>query len=197
MFVRMASAVTTGTFITLGLFYVMQGLIAMQPGAASDPIGTGTLEFVRIPPREELRTFEEPPPDKDFIDPPDLPDTRLESDVLDVVTIPSEGPPAPRGGGDIPFGIHMDGPLVAIVRVAPEFPPSMAARGIEGWVTVQFDVTAQGTVVNPVVIASSNSGFHRAAINAASKFRYKARVVNGIPIETTGVQNRFVFNLTD
>ncbi len=37
MFARYASAVTTGTFMTFGLLYVMQLLIGLQPGAVSEP----------------------------------------------------------------------------------------------------------------------------------------------------------------
>ena len=35
MFARYASAVTTGTFVTFGLLFVMQLLITLQPGAES------------------------------------------------------------------------------------------------------------------------------------------------------------------
>ena len=44
---------------------------------------------------------------------------------------------------------------------------------------------------------SCNSLFERAALNAALKFRYKPRVVDGQPIEVAGVQNKITFLLED
>jgi protein TonB len=71
----------------------------------------------------------------------------------------------------------------------------MSTRGIEGWVTVQFDVLPDGTVGNVTVIESSNRSFERSAIQAAGRFRFKARVVDGVPQTSTGVQYRFRFEL--
>ena len=88
-----------------------------------------------------------------------------------------------------------DGPLVAMVRVSPTYPTSMSTRGIEGWVTVQFDVLPDGTVGNVTVLASSNRSFERSAIQAAGRFRFKARVADGVPRTSTGVQYRFRFEL--
>jgi len=35
------------------------------------------------------------------------------------------------------------------------------------------------------------------AMNASLKFKYKPKVVNGEPIEVSGVRNRITFELTD
>jgi len=45
------------------------------------------------------------------------------------------------------------------------------------------------------VIESSHAIFEQAAIKAARKFRFKARVIDGIAQPTYGVQNRFVFRM--
>ena len=37
MFSRYASAISSGTFMTFALLYVMQVLISLQPGAKTDP----------------------------------------------------------------------------------------------------------------------------------------------------------------
>ena len=63
---------------------------------------------------------------------------------------------------------------------------------------LEFIVTATGAVENPTVIESQPSGiFDRSAINAALKFKYKPKVVNGEPISVAGVRNRITFELQD
>jgi len=39
--------------------------------------------------------------------------------------------------------------------------------------------------------------FDRAAENAALKFKYKPKIVDGEPVETAGVQNKITFQLTE
>jgi len=70
------------------------------------------------------------------------------------------------------------------------------SRGIEGYVIVEFTVTKQGTVRDPQVVkAVPESLFDRAAMDAALKFKYKPRVVNGEAVEVAGVQNKISFQI--
>jgi len=62
---------------------------------------------------------------------------------------------------------------------------------------LQFDVTAEGKVVNIVIVESSNSVFDNAAIKAVARFKFKPRVVDGIALVSTGIQNLFTFRLDD
>lgn len=48
MMARYLYAISSGAFVTLPLLFFMDHLIAMQPGAASDPGRTGTLTFIRL-----------------------------------------------------------------------------------------------------------------------------------------------------
>ena len=51
---------------------------------------------------------------------------------------------------------------------------------------------------DPVVIDAKPPGiFDRAAIQAALKFKYKPKVVNGEPVEVAGVRNLIKFELED
>lgn len=113
------------------------------------------------------------------------------------------------GGG---FGIS-DGEYLPIVKVAPVYPRRALSRGMTGWAIVEFTVTKEGTVIDPVVVEncawiktpdtkgecvdSPNAVFDRAAIQAALKFKYKPKVIDGEPVETAGVQNKISFDLFD
>lgn len=71
------------------------------------------------------------------------------------------------------------------------------ARGLEGYVIVQFTITALGIVADVIVTDSSNALFERYAIDAAYKFKYKPRVIDGEPVESRGMLNKFTFVLED
>ncbi len=78
--------------------------------------------------------------------------------------------------------------LRPIVMVSPVYPRKAASRRLEGWVAVEFTVTADGYVEDAVVIENcvrensptpiaeckDNPGkvFNRAALKAVEKFRY-------------------------
>ncbi len=95
-------------------------------------------------------------------------------------------------------GFSSDGEYLPIVKVAPVYPRRAQTRGIEGYVLLEFVVTKTGAVRDPVVIESKPPGiFDRAALQAALKFKYKPKVVNGQPIDVAGVRNRITFELQD
>jgi protein TonB len=60
---------------------------------------------------------------------------------------------------------------------------------------MSFTVTTTGTVKDPIVTFSTSSLFDRAAERAVLKFKYKPRVVDGVPVEVAGVTTRIRFEL--
>ena len=97
-----------------------------------------------------------------------------------------------------PGGMNIaEGDYLPIVRVAPVYPARALSRGLEGYVDMSFTVTAAGTVTNPIVLFSTSSLFERAATRAVLKFKYKPRVVDGIPVEVSGVKTRISFQIED
>jgi protein TonB len=196
MIAKLATAVPTGAAVTFGLLFVMQALITMQsdaPPIVSRPI---PMDWRHVDIPEDL-VIDEFNPDN-LPEPEQTPQQRQPQEVFDygggipiahTYTLPRD----PEKQLNNPF-TH-DGPLMAIVRVKPTYPPVAAARGLEGHVLVQFDVLSNGTVSNISVVESSHALFERAAIAAARSFRFKARVVDGVPLLSTGVQYQFRFEL--
>lgn len=103
----------------------------------------------------------------------------------------------PGGKGVDEIDIPLAGNVKPLIRVAPRYPQACAAKGVEGVVLVEFDVTAEGNVVNPRVISSSNSCFDRAAVKAVSGWKYPPDMRDGRPVPRYGVTERFNFQLTD
>jgi protein TonB len=198
MITRCASAVTSGTVITFGLLYIMQLLITLQPGAASEPRKHIGVDWIR------LRTPEPPVVqpkeiiDKQKLTEANIPPARLANKGgKESISVPGPEPVLPQGLATPILGEVLDGPLVALVRVSPVYPAKARANGIEGSVVVQFDVTELGYAVNVVVVESSNRLFDKSAIDAAKRFKFKARVVDGQALTTYGVRSMFTFRMDD
>jgi protein TonB len=192
------SAVTTGSIVTLALLFAMQGLIRLQPGAESESRPRFPADWIRVPPvPDPPRTRDQTIDKRSLTDAPLPPGGRPEASGGTGVVLPDPHPPT----GPLstrPDGLAApDGPLISIVRVQPAYPPAALQRGLEGWVDVRFDVMPNGLATNIIAIASSNRIFERAAINAASRFRFKAPVVNGEPLAARGVEYRFRFDISE
>lgn len=200
MIVRYVIGVALGSVVTFALFYLMQWLILTDKIALDEDETGRILDFVRVEEEQELQTRDRkpkppPPPDEP---PPDMPDPSFDSDVESVgVDIGGANMDANldiQAGG----GFSADGEYLPIVKVAPVYPRRALTRGIEGYVLLEFTVSKSGAVVDPHVIEADPPGiFDRAAIQAALKFKYKPKVVNGEPIDVAGVRNRITFELTE
>jgi protein TonB len=198
MYVRYASAISTGTVITVSLLYVMQALIALQPGAESDSPHWNPVNFVRFKLPEPTETIKDEPIIKEMLAHSEVPPTRtLDPGGLEPVYVPTAEAQPPANQGLPVFGSLSDGPLVALVRVLPTYPIRATSLGLEGYVVVQFDVMADGHVTNIAIIESSNRIFDKAAIKAAERFKFKPRVVDGLALASYGIQNMFRFTLDD
>ncbi|MGB0936711.1 MAG: energy transducer TonB [Colwellia sp.] len=63
--------------------------------------------------------------------------------------------------------------IYPIIKISPKYPVLAAREGVEGYVTLSFDVTKAGTVDNIKVVSSLPEGtFEKEAINALKKWRY-------------------------
>jgi TonB family protein len=69
--------------------------------------------------------------------------------------------------------------IAPIVRWPPDYPPEALKRRLEGYVQLEFDVTAAGVVENISVVESSDAMFEEPAVRALSKWRYLPRIVAG------------------
>lgn len=98
---------------------------------------------------------------------------------------------------------------VPLVRINPEYPADALKQGMEGWVQLEFTITATGAVADPVVVDNGVSlegeepsaggpddMFNSSALAAIAKWRYTPKVDNGVAVERTGVQTiiRYVLN---
>ena len=201
MYGRYAFSIVIGVVVTMSLLFLMQVLIATGKQALTKPRDRAKLEFVRVK-RNESLNVEEFTPEK----PPKPPETPPETPPQDLDNIDPSAPSinvAPPTvatetsiGG--PGGMNIaEGDYLPIVRVAPVYPARALSRGLEGYVDLSFTVTTTGTVRDPVVLFSTSSLFERAAIRAVLKFKYKPRVVDGVPVDVPNVKTRISFQIEE
>jgi protein TonB len=198
---RYAFSIAIGVIVTLSLLFIMQLLIATGEKALQDPRDRAQLDFVRIKRSENLDTDdfepEKPPPPPEV--PPETPPQEMDSIDPNAPTINIAAPTVNANteiGG--PGGMNIaEGDSLPIVRVAPVYPARALSRGLEGYVDMSFTVTPTGTVENPMILYSTSSLFDRAATQAVLKFKYKPRVVDGVPVAVPNVKTRISFKIEE
>ncbi|MCP3999992.1 MAG: energy transducer TonB [Gammaproteobacteria bacterium] len=199
MLARYSISFITGVFVTFCLLWIMQVLIATGKKALVDEDGFTLGDFIRVKVDEVVRQDEddpEPPPEVEE-PPPEMPE--VAADELDTSQNISMGGPNGRinfnlVGGRIGLG---DGDFLPIVKVAPIYPRRAQTRGLEGQCLIEFTVTSTGTTKDAFAVECTSSLFQKASVNAALKFKYKPRVVDGVAMDVPGVQHIITFKLED
>jgi protein TonB len=203
MYVRLAFGFVIGLAVTAGLFWMMQYMIETADRSLNEDATANIVDFVRLKRDEDIerrqRKPEKPPEPEE--PPPEPPAPQMDNldptaEKIAISAPPTETDIEMTGGFSLGVG---EGDYLPIVKVAPIYPQRALARGVEGFCVVQYTVTRNGTIKDPFVIENqcTSSMFHRASIEAALKFKYKPRVVDGQAIEVPGVQNKFTYEITE
>ena len=198
MIARFTAAVAVGGAVTFGLLFIMQLLIATGEEAVTDSERFRMDEFVRVERNEVVETKKqkpEKPPEPEV--PPEMPEPQNSNQFDNSMSVSVSAPTTQvnLNVSGVGFGVS-DGEYLPIVKVAPVYPSRALSRGLEGYVIVEFTVTQTGAVKDVTVVESTSSLFERAATEAAYKFKYKPRVIDGVAVEVPGVRNKITFEIT-
>lgn len=88
-----------------------------------------------------------------------------------------------------------DRQYLPIAKTPPEYPQRALDSGVQGACTVSYDVDPNGRVVSPQVAGQCHPLFIRPSLNAAKRFRYRPRIVDGQAVTVRGVQNTFHYRI--
>ena len=205
---RTPLAVTLALMATLSLFFMMDGLVAQNDEVILEE--DRQLRFIDVVEDievQEIRSIDrkvEPPPEvveapqQDM--PEDLPQQRFTGPNTLNIGIGRAQMDSGVDLGILDLGQSQDGDYLPLVRVQPQYPMRAMQRRIEGSVLISLTVSADGTVAKDSVIileAEPEGYFERAAIAAATKFKYKPKIVNGKAQAVSGVMYRFMFDLSN
>ena len=200
--VRLSIGILIGLVVTAALFWFMQYLIETADRELNEGASGHLIDFVRLKrdesiQRRQLKPKKPPPPDAPPPQPPtpQLDNLNPNAEKIAISAAPVETDIEMSGGFSLGVG---EGDYLPIVKVAPIYPQRALSRGVEGFCVVQYTVTRQGTIRDPFVIEDqcTSSLFHRASVQAAMKFKYKPRVIDGQAVEVPGVQNKFTYEIT-
>jgi periplasmic protein TonB len=87
-------------------------------------------------------------------------------------------------------------PLQLISGEGPRYPQQAREQGIEGEVTVAYEVDSSGRVLNTRVVSSRPAGlFDEAALAAVRSWRFNAPIIDGVVQQTTQRQSTVTFRL--
>jgi len=196
---RLTLGLIVGVCVTAALFWTMQYLIETTEGKLNESTSGSLVDFVRLKrdesiQRRQLKPKKPPPPEAP---PPQPPTPQLENlnpnaEKIAISAAPVETDIEMSGGFSLGVG---EGDYLPIVKVAPIYPQRALSRGVEGYCVVQYTVTKNGTIRDPFVIEDqcTSALFHRTSIQAALKFKYKPRVIDGQAVEVPGVLNKFTY----
>jgi len=195
--IRLLGSGALAVLVTGALILLMHVLIQTNTGKQEEKkkysIPDIVMPEVEITTEYDTSKPEKPPEPEE--PPPDLPDVEFDAPELSKDNINIK----PTVSGKIkvsnPGGIGGDGEYLPIVKVAATYPSRAAQRGLEGYCTVRYTVTTLGTTKDIAEDDCPERVFLRASIKAASKFKYKPRVIDGTPIEVPNVRNKFTFQL--
>lgn len=187
--------------VTAALIMLMVALIEMG-NPEIDNSKRIKMPDIFMPETEMMTNREVQKPEKPKVDkqpPPDIPQQDFDQVDPDSQIGAINAPDSMTADLDLSIGTGLsasDGEFLPIVKVAPQYPSRASSRGIEGYVLLEYTVTKQGTVLNPVVIEAEPANiFNKAAIRSALRYKYKPRVVDGVPQDVHGVRTKITFQL--
>jgi len=189
--------------ITLGIFYIMQSLISQSQRDARTVYDGKIIDFVRLRKESAMelrkRRLPQKQESKEKPPPPNFNMAKAAKPGQQILGINAPGADFDLDLGGPNLGaFEGDSEAVPLVRVQPIYPERAAARGIEGWVMIEFTITAIGSVKDERVLSYQPSSiFNRAALKAVKKFKYKPKVVDGVAMEQPGQKITLTFELED
>ncbi len=177
-------AALISALLFLGMAYMIRQ--EAQVGPPVDPPNL-TVTFKPEPPS----IIKKPPPREKLPDPPPTQIERQPPGPNPGPVIDPRPPVVTPGGGEF----FIPGPMQPVVKLPPAYPESCKARGASGVVIVEFDVTAEGNVVNPRIISSADGCFERTVLSTIQKWKYPPPQEDGRAVARRGVREAFRFEL--
>lgn len=205
---RYTLAVIASLLISYALFYFMQSMTLHDEldGSLVSLSPAQHIEFIRVKRKETVEVKERKAPKQPEIQA--VPTATHQSSQMEVgapsgIALPPmdmprfSGAKIPTGVINIPLSsVMVNEEAMPVFRIPPIYPQRAAKRGIEGWVEVEFTITAAGLVKNAHVVAASSAGiFDNAALRAISRWKFKPKVVNKVAVERYRVRQRITFQL--
>lgn len=190
-------SVLLGVGAALVLAWCMSILIHSSEMQLSAADQIRMLDFVRLQREETAVRKDRKPQRPEMSEAPEAPPAMSQASGDSGQTLAVSAPSAPAPSVEVTrSGIGLgasDGEYLPIVKVAPIYPRRALERGLTGTCLVRYTVTTAGTVRDVQVVDDQCSDpiFARPSEDAARRFKYKPRVIDGVAVEVIGIHNMF------
>lgn len=206
---RVLVSIFGGSCIALVLFLIMNSLISgHQAHQVARSVGQ-IVDLIRVEEDDVVITKQRerpklpPPPET----PPPPPQLKIANEIKTEpqplrIDLPRIDVSSADGGG--PFvgawetsDALVEGELVPIVRINPQYPREALLDGIEGYVKFEVLIGTDGSV-RDVRVTQAEPGrvFVRNALRAVQRWKFKPRVIDGIAVERWA-KTSIIFELED
>ncbi len=166
---RLIVGLPIAAMVTFGIFMMMNGLIASDV-ELPEPRPVPDLVFTANP-----KPIDDFKPLKDFqqTTPTPPPAPKRQNQYTSKGKPRYKTQPVAITPDDITIDRQVAGTAsLPIVRIEPAYPQRCADKGLEGNVLVEFDLSPDGSVVNPRILSSSSRCFDREALKAVARWKY-------------------------
>ena len=187
-----ALIVTALIFVLLATVIQQDQNVELNESATVEINVTRQLQDTQTQNAEDFQrpVLDQPPPP-----PPNVVETNFRPDMTATI---GDLPDLSDVDVEISTNFNPDRDAQPIVRIPPQYPQQCMNRASAlEVVTVEFDVTPEGTVVNINVVDSTNSCLNRAASRAVGRWRYNPKIVDGVAQPRFGVRTALDFRLAD
>lgn len=189
MFFRWFFGLPGAALISALLFLGMAYMIRQEAPSVS-PVDPPDIS-ITFKPDPPTRTIKPPRPEPLPVPPPTKIDRQPRGDIPGPII--EFTPPVDLTGGA--GRIDFPGTMQPVVKIPPSYPENCRTRGAQGVVIVEFDVTAEGNVVNPRIISSADGCLDRTVLQTIQKWKYPPPEQDGRPVARRGVREVFNFQL--
>ena len=193
--IRLISGIPCALVVTAAIFVLLATVIRQDQNVELDESNVVEINVTRQlqdTQTQNVEDFQRPVLDQPPPPPPNLVDTNFVPEIVAQVDLPD------LSGGPIEINTNFnpDRDAQPIVRIPPQYPQQCTSRAENlETVTVEFDVTPEGTVVNINIVATTNSCLNRAAQRAVGRWRYNPKIVDGVAQPRFGVRTALDFTL--
>lgn len=196
--VRLSASFILAFLLTAIVYWILQSMVSVV-GDIGDMVTASRIEFTRMRRDTEVATKRDEKVQRERPKvAPQLPRMSFSSTGPSTDIVRMMAPTVDTSGARLNMGAGSDRDVIPLVRINPDYPQRALSRGIEGWVQVQFTITAAGTVKDAKVVdAEPKNIFDDAALRAIARWRYNPKVQEGVAVERVGVQTIIRFEIEE
>lgn len=208
-----ALILTTACAVNIFIFYLILQMVTHEHKPLNKIDSVNFLDFIHSPktPEVEERKIEEqqqqPPKEEEKLPPPDLPQPKIKKPLKTVMDFPTPDINIPLSINGLPYigdflkSTPPTSPIVSatpaiaknltpIRKISPSYPSRALRSGIEGIVSVEFTITVDGAVKDPIIIKSNPPKiFDRSVLKAIKRWEFNSQIIDGKTVERRARQD--------